>query len=189
VIGVLPREAVLPPSADLWVPLAADPAEKEVLPDRDWAAQARRHFEQARDDLTRIHRGPHPVGRKDNEITSPKLMSLPTVSWAVSARRERAAGSSRHRPVDRLRQHRRSDDGPRGLPHPRIGYPRRMGASRAGIARQLFIESLLYAAIGGLAGILLGRVLLRGLIATMPDRPLPGWTSQWTSGRCCSRSQ
>jgi predicted permease len=77
IIGVLPREAVFPQSADIWRPLALDPENKES---RWWLLAMGRlkkgvTVDQAREDLTRIHKAlakEHP----DNEITSPTVNYL-----------------------------------------------------------------------------------------------------------------
>ena len=48
-----------------------------------------------------------------------------------------------------------------------------MGAGRIAILRQLLVESLLLAAMGGALGALLGRFALRGLLAMEPPLPVP----------------
>ena len=77
VIGVLPSKAAFPLDADVWRPLAADPSQGWD----SWYLGAMGRLkkgvtiEQARDDLTRIHKGliaRHPA----NEITSPTVMPL-----------------------------------------------------------------------------------------------------------------
>ena len=77
VVGVLPREAVFPQQAELWVPLAADPNRGD-----GWylsgVGRLKRgvSLEQARADLLRVHKGQIQAGRKVNETTSPMLMPL-----------------------------------------------------------------------------------------------------------------
>ena len=48
-----------------------------------------------------------------------------------------------------------------------------MGAGRAAIVRQLLIESLILAALGGALGLALGNVVLRALLSVEPPLPLP----------------
>jgi hypothetical protein len=49
-----------------------------------------------------------------------------------------------------------------------------VGASRGRIVRQLFTESLLLAGSGGIGGVLLGQVFLKGLVSFIPD-DVPRW--------------
>ncbi len=51
-----------------------------------------------------------------------------------------------------------------------------IGASRAAIARQLIIESLVVAAAGGLLGAMLARVIIDAVVALMPAYTLPSET-------------
>ena len=48
-----------------------------------------------------------------------------------------------------------------------------LGASRWQIQRQLWVENLLLAAVGGAAGVLVGFVALRGLLLLLPEHYLP----------------
>ena len=78
VVGVLPREALLPDKCDLWKPLQAD----SDATNTSWylgGIGRLRHgvtYQQATADLTRIHKGLIAAGRKTNEITSPVLTPL-----------------------------------------------------------------------------------------------------------------
>jgi putative ABC transport system permease protein len=175
VIGVLPRTAVIPNRADLWVPLAADANDHS-----GWFLNGIGRLkpgvtvQQARADLTRIHRGLVRTGRKENEITSPTVMLLNerflgdfrtagnmllgAVGIVLLIACANIAGLMMVRAAGRSRE---------------FAIRTALGASRVNIVRQLLTESLLYSAIGGLAGILLGKALLRGLIAVMPENPLP----------------
>lgn len=52
-----------------------------------------------------------------------------------------------------------------------------IGASRGRIIRQLLTEMLTMAALGGAAGVALGYLFLRGLLALMPADEMPRWLS------------
>ncbi len=175
VVGVLPARAELPTPVDIWVPLAADP------PDRHgWYLNGIGRLkpgvtiEQARADLTRIHRGLIETGRKDNEVTSPTVLPLKeryvgdfrragnvllgAVAIVLLIACANIAGLLMVRGAARSRE---------------MAVRAALGASRARLARQLATESLVYAAAGGFLGVLLGRLLLRFLLASVPDSPLP----------------
>src|SRR6185436_473030 len=76
IVGVLPREAVLP-DVEAWRPLAAD-----FTQGSGWylsgVGRLKRGvtIQQANDDLARVHRGMIATGRKVNEITSPAMVPL-----------------------------------------------------------------------------------------------------------------
>src|SRR5438067_17543 len=71
IIGVLPREAVFPDEAEVWVPQQGDPADQTG----GWYLRGVGRLkpgvtvEQAKADLTRIHKGMIPT-RNVNEITA-----------------------------------------------------------------------------------------------------------------------
>jgi putative ABC transport system permease protein len=178
VVGVLPREAVFPPQAELWVPLAADP-EKGGGYYLSGIGRLKRgvSLEQARADLLRVHRSQIQAGRKVNEITSPVLMplrdrylgDLRTVSQVLLGAVGvvlliacvNIAGLMMVRGAARTRE---------------IAIRTALGASRGRIVRHLLAESLLLAAAGGVLGVLLGNLGLRGLIALIPEG-MPRWIS------------
>lgn len=56
---------------------------------------------------------------------------------------------------------------------PEIATRLSLGASRGQIQRQLWIENLLLALAGGVAGVAVGAVALRGLLALLPEHFLP----------------
>ena len=175
VVGVLPAQAMLPVAADIWVPLAADPNDHP-----GWNLRGIGRLkpgvtvEQARADLTRIHRGLIAEGRKDNGTTSPTVLRLndrflgtfrPAGNMLLGAAGivlliacANIAGLMMVRAASRSRE---------------MAIRTALGASRGSILRQLLSESLLYAAIGGAAGILLGKAMLQALLATVPRVPLP----------------
>jgi putative ABC transport system permease protein len=177
VIGVLPRDAVYPLRAEVWVPLGADPKEGDA-----WflsgvgRLKAGVTIEQARQDLLRVHKNMiQGVKRGVNEITSPRVTGL----------RERTLGDYRQatqillggvavlllivcvnvaglmlvRASSRARE---------------IAVRTALGAVRAAIIRQLLIESLVLSLVGGALGVLLGGMALRGLLRLAAD-VLPDW--------------
>jgi len=65
---------------------------------------------------------------------------------------------------------------------PEIATRLALGASRWQIQKQLWVENLLLAFAGGIAGIAVGLVALRGLLLLLPEHFLPGPTYPWTVG-------
>ena len=181
VVGVLPRDAVLPDRAELWIPLAADPDPKKST---GWylagVGRLKRgiSIDQARADLLRVHKALVQSGQKVNEITSPILSPLRdrylgdyrTVSHILLggvavvlliacvniAALMMVRGSSRAR---------------------EIAIRTALGASRQRIVRQLLTENVVLAFSGGVLGVLLGELCLRGLTSLMPSDNLPSWIS------------
>jgi len=179
VVGVLPREAVLPERAELWTPLAADPDPKKS---NGWYLNGIGRLkhgvstQQAEADLVRVHKAAIQDGQKVNEITSPILTPLRdrylgdfrTVSHILLggvgvvlliacvnvAALMMVRGSARAR---------------------EIAIRTAIGASRGRIIRQLFTENLVLAATGGVLGVLLGELCLRGMLSLMPADNLPRW--------------
>jgi predicted permease len=180
VIGVLPREAVLPPEAEAWLPLAANPNEGGSY----YLAGVGRmkpgvSIDQAKADLTRVHKGMIVSAKaKVNELTFPTVMPLRdrylggplktvtgillgAVGVVLLIACVNIAGLMMVRGEARARE---------------IAIRAAVGASRGRIVRQLLTESLVIAALGGAAGVLLGKAFLQGLIALMPD-DIPHWIS------------
>ena len=180
VIGVLPQEAVFPDKAELWTPLQADPDPGKGTGWYLSGVGRLKHgvsAEQASADLLRVHKAIIPT-QKVNEITSPILTLLRDrylgdfrvasrillagvgvvllIACVNIAALMMVRGSSRAR---------------------EIAIRTAMGASRSRIIRQLLTENLLLAAVGGLLGVLLGGLFLRGLISLMPADNLPHWIS------------
>jgi ABC-type antimicrobial peptide transport system permease subunit len=59
---------------------------------------------------------------------------------------------------------------------PEIATRLALGATRARLVRQLFVENLLLAAMGGVVGLTLGQWAVRLIVATLPDQ-LPRWAT------------
>ena len=175
IVGVLPREAVIP-AVDVWRPLAADP-DKHT----GWSYSGIGRLkpgvtrEQARADLLRIHRTVIITGKDVNEITSPIVGSLRerylgnfqtaarillgAVAVVLLIACVNIAGLMLVRGESRSRE---------------LAIRAALGASRARVIRQLLTESALMAAIGGVAGIGLGKVFLAGLVSLMSGN-VPKW--------------
>jgi predicted permease len=179
VVGVLPREAVFPPDVELWTALAADPhdAGSYYL---NGVGRLKRGvlLTQAGADLLRVHKAMMLDGKHSmNDITSPTLMPLRDrylgdyrqvthillggVAIVLLIACVNIAGLMLVRGAARTRE---------------IAIRTAIGASRGAIIRQLLTESLVLAALGGIAGVLIGHLFLRGILTLMPD-DMPGWLS------------
>lgn len=184
VIGVVPRAALFPDRAELWVPLAADP----TIPSGYYLNGVGRlkpdiSIEQARADLMRVHKAMVSQGHKENEITSPVLTPLRDrylgnfrvvsqvllsavgvvllIACVNVAALMLVRGSSRSR---------------------ELAVRVALGASRGRIVAQLLTESGVLAAIGGVLGVALGVVGMRALVSAMPQQ-MPRWISFSLDGR------
>jgi putative ABC transport system permease protein len=183
VIGVLPREAVLPSEAQAWTPLDTE-HDKSGSYYLEGVGRLKRGVtvDQARADLLRVH---HSLdngtansvqgSQKLNQITSPILTSLReralgdlttvtrvllgAVAMVLLIACVNVAGLMLVRAEGRSRE---------------IAIRTAVGASRGRIVRQLFAESLLLAAAGGTGGVLLGQVFLKGLVSFIPE-DIPRW--------------
>src|SRR5258708_31334066 len=181
VVGVLPREAVLPDKAVLWTPLAADPDPQKST---GWYLSGVGRLkpgvspEKAAADLLRVHKTVIQSGQKVNDITSPILtplrdrylgnmrtvsqILLGAVAVVLLIACVNIAALMMVRGSTRARE---------------IAIRTAMGASRARIVRQLLTESLVLAAVGGLLGVALGKLCLQGMISLMPADNLPRWAN------------
>jgi len=181
VVGVLPREAVLPDRSELWTPLRADPDPKSGS---GWFLSGvgrLKHgvsMKQAGADLLRVHKAMIPNDRKVNEITSPILtplrdrylgdfrtvsrILLGAVAVVLLIACVNIAALMMVRGSTRARE---------------IAIRTAMGASRSRIVRQLLTENLVLAAAGGLLGVALGDLFLHAMISLMPTDNLPRWAN------------
>jgi len=175
IIGVLPKEAMFPDRAKLWIPLAADP---NVASGYYVSAVGRLKpgvsIAQAQADLLRIHKAMIPEHRV-NEITSP----------VVTALRERFVGNLKTAGFVLL--------GAVGLVlliacvniaaliMVRSAFRARemairaaIGATQRQIVAQLLTENLVLAFIGGITGVTVAEGCLRAVIPAIATR-VPGW--------------
>ncbi|HSR67358.1 MAG TPA: ABC transporter permease [Acidobacteriota bacterium] len=177
IIGVLPREAVFPDAVDLWIPLQSDPTSQDGwYLDGIGRLKPGVTIEQARQDLTRVHKG-QVEQRSVNDITSPRLtplrerylgdvravtmLLLGAVGLVLLIACANVAGLMLARGASRTRE---------------MGIRLSLGASRTRIMRQLLTESLLYSLLGGVLGGLAGWAGLRAVVALMADR-MPAWVA------------
>jgi putative ABC transport system permease protein len=187
IIGVLPREAMLPPDVAAWCPLQADVTQSGSF----YLSGVGRLKpgvtpEQAQTDLLRAHRT-----RKDNadSPTSPTVgplrdrflgnfksatrILLGAVGVVLLIACVNIAGLMLVRGEARSRE---------------IAIRMAVGAGRSRVFRQLVTESLALGIAGGIIGAALGKVFLTALVSLMPD-DLPKWVQfelDWRFALFCS---
>ena len=176
VIGVLPRGAVFPGSADLWTPLAADPnSPSGYYLNGVGRLKPGVSIGQAQADLLRIHKAMISSGRKVNAITSPVVVSLRDRylgNWKAVSRALLAgaaivlliacvniAALMMVRSLSRSRE---------------IAIRTALGATTGRITAQLLTENVLLAACGAALGVPLGVACLRAAVSRMPN-VIPPW--------------
>ena len=177
IVGVLPADAVWPLDVDAWTPLAADPKDGDTYYlEAVGRLKPGLSMKQAAADLLRIHRAAAgSQGHESNADTAPILTPL----------RARALGDLtlvtrillgavavvllivcvNIASIMLVRGEARSRE---------IAIRMAIGASRNVIVRQLLVESGVLAAVGGIAGVLLGKLCLRALVSMIPD-DAPRW--------------
>ncbi len=175
IIGVLPKTAVFPGDADLWVPLQEDPNNHSGwYLDGVGRLKPGVTIEQARADLLHVHKAMIPK-ESVNEITFPSAIPLRdnytgdyrlitqvllgAVGLVLLIACVNVAGLMMARATARSRE---------------VAIRAALGAGRRQLIRQLLTESLFLAAIGGAFGIALGWAALRAMLSLMPD-VLPPW--------------
>jgi predicted permease len=178
IIGVLPKNAVFPDHADVWMPLAADPADDSTgyFLSGVGRLKAGVTIEQARADLMRIHKAAIPT-RGVNQLTYPTAIPLReeylgdyrlvtqvllgAVGFVLLIACVNVAGLMMARSTGRARE---------------LAIRSAMGADRMRLMGQLLGESVILAAAGGAVGIALGWMGLDSMLSLMPD-VLPRWVS------------
>ena len=178
VIGVLPQKATTPLNADLYTSLQPSPAgegqgtnfgvifrlkdgatwqQADAEMNRAWAARIAQI--ESRNPGTRIQFYTVPFQRGVTSELRPRAIGLMfAAGFILLIACANLAGLTLVRMARRL---------------PEIATRLAIGASRWQILRQLWTESLLLASIGGVAGIGLGFVALRGLLSLLPEDFLP----------------
>jgi predicted permease len=179
IIGVLPRAAdVFPADTRLWIPLRGDPNQEGQSYGFEGVGRLRAGVtvEQAEQDLLRAHQ---PIfDKRDKErIVSPFVQPLrelvvrdyrtaaSTLAVAVALLLAVACANVAAVMLARALARRRE-----------MAIRVAVGASRLRLLRQLFVENLLLATIGGVLGLLMGQWAIRALIEQLPDQA-PPWAS------------
>jgi predicted permease len=181
VIGVLPRDAVVPPRAEAWTLLQADTTRGGSF----YLGGIGRlkpgvTMQQAEADLRRVHHArpgfenaeAYPVlapvrDRYLGDFKSVTRILLGAVGVVLLIACVNVAGLMLVRGESRSRE---------------IAIRTAIGASRARVVAQLLTESFLLAAMGGIVGVLLGKAALTGLVSLLPDT-LPAWVQFSLDGR------
>jgi predicted permease len=175
VIGVLPQTAVFPPDADVWVtPGYGEPNSPAFVHHGVGRLREGVTVAQAAADLLRIQKGMIPL-RPANRFLDPVVVPLrefylgdyqsvsrillAAVGFVLLIAALNVSGLMLARGTARARE---------------FAIRTALGASRFGLIRQLLVETLLLACIGGAAGALLGWVTVRGVVSLMAAR-LPSW--------------
>jgi predicted permease len=176
IVGVLPASAVYPDNAQVWVPLARDPADTTSGWFLNGVGRLKPgvSIQQALANLTRVHKSLVP-NREVNNITSPTAIPLReeylgdyrlvtqvllgAVGFVLLIACVNVAGLMLARSTGRSRE---------------VAIRAALGAGRAMLIRQLMAESAILAAAGGIAGVALGWLALSSMLSLMPD-VLPPW--------------
>ncbi len=178
IIGVVPRAAEFPGRVRLWVPFAGD--KNQPFQSYGFAAVGRLKtgvsVADAEKDLLRTQQ-PIWDARDKERVVSPYAKPLHeqfvrdfrttanTLSTAVALLLFVACANVASVMLARALARRRE-----------IGIRLAVGASRARIARQLFAENLILAAVGGVVGLFAGRWALDVLLISAGDQ-VPGWAN------------
>jgi putative ABC transport system permease protein len=178
IVGVLPAEAEFPGEVRLWVPFAGDPHQTEQsyfaegigrLKPGVTAAQAER-------DVIRAHQ-PVWEARDQERVVSPFVRPLrdqfvkdfrnaaSTLLGAVAILLVVACANVASVMLARALARRRE-----------MGIRLALGAARLHLVRQLLVENVILALVGGALGLALGHSAVRMLVRTLPDA-LPTWAS------------
>jgi len=178
IVGVMPAAASFPDDVQLWVPMQGDVAQPYNSYSGDGIGRLKPGVtpEQADADLKRAHQPIWDASDKDHVVT-PFVTPLHdmfvrnyrgamgTVSGAVGVLLLIACANVAAVMLARALARRRE-----------MGIRLALGSSRTRLLRQLLIENLMLAVIGGVIGLSVGRWALAALIRAVPDQ-LPPWAA------------
>ena len=177
VIGVLPKAAEFPGGVRLWVPIQADPDDRDSYNlDGFGRLKPGVTVEQAAADLLRAHQPIFDAHDKER-VVSPFVRDLrtqltrdfgtiaSTLGAAVGLLLLVACANVAALMLARALARRRE-----------IGIRLAVGASRTRLLRQLLVENILLSIAGGALGLALGHTAIQLLVTSLPDQA-PGWTA------------
>ena len=177
VIGVLPRAAEFPGGVRLWVPIQADPNDRDSY-DLDGFGRLKPGVtvEQAAADLLRAHQPVFDAHDKER-VVSPFVRDLrsqltrdfgtiaSTLGAAVGLLLIVACANVAALMLARALARRRE-----------IGIRLAVGASRTRLLRQLLVENIILSIAGGALGLIVGHAAMQLLVTSLPDQA-PSWTT------------
>ena len=185
IVGVFPRDAAFPDAAALWVPLAGDPNQQGQS--YSYAGMGRlkpgdHAWQQAEQDLLRAQE-PIWTARDKDKVVSPftlplrenfvsEFRTIASALWGAVALLlvvacANVAAVMLARAIARRRE---------------MGIRLAIGANRFRLLRQLFVENIVLAIVGGAIGVALGRWALKVLVSAA-DTALPAWAPFGFDGR------
>jgi predicted permease len=178
IVGVLPSAFRVPDNAKLWVPMAGDPAQtyQSYFGNAIGRLKPGITVDAGDKDLKRAHQ-PIWDARDHDRIVSPFAHALReelvqdfrtqarTLLGAVALLLVVACANVASVMLARALARRKE-----------MGIRLAVGASRTRLARQLFVENVVLAALGGSIGVLLGQAALRLLISSAGDQ-VPAWAT------------
>jgi predicted permease len=176
IVGVMPGSLRFPGSARLWVPMAGDPAQPYESYNASGVGRLKPGVTAAdgEKDLQRAHQPVWDARDNDHtvipfarplreELTRGFRAQTRALFGAVALLLIVACANVASVMLARALVRRRE-----------MGIRLAIGATRVRLARQLFVENLVLAALGGLLGLILGGWALRVLVASAGDQ-LPAW--------------
>jgi len=184
IVGVLPARAEFPDDASFFVPYAGDPQQQGESYGSSGIGRLKPGVtvQQAEADLLRTHEAVWAVRDKDKVVlpfvrplrdvlVEGSRSAIPPIAGSVALLLIVACANVASVMLARAIARRRE-----------IGIRLAIGAGRARLIRQLFVENLIMAAIGGLVGTIAGRAALSALVAAL-DTQLPRWANFGLDGR------
>jgi predicted permease len=178
IVGVMPPEASFPDDVKLWVPMAGDAAQPYQSYSGEGIGRMKPGVtvEQADADLKRTHQPIWDASDKEHVVT-PFVKPLretfvrdyraaaTTVTASVAVLLLIACANVAAVMLARALARRRE-----------MGIRLALGSSRMRLLRQLFLENVMLAIAGGIAGLMIGRWALGALVQFIPEQ-LPRWAA------------